>query len=86
MIDNDIAIDESDHTIVANSSAKDLHITLPPDIRKGHSFFIKKNAAAHSVIIAAQSGTIDGKQNVILKDNYQSVRVLFDGENYITIR
>lgn len=86
MIDNDIAIDESDHTIVANSSAKDLHITLPPDIRKGHSFFIKKNVAAHSVIIAAQSGTIDGKQNVILKDNYQSVRLLFDGENYITIR
>ncbi len=75
-----------DRVIIANTADADIRLMLPHDVSKGHTFFIKKSAAAHSVIIAAQQGTIDGKKAITLKDNYQAVQLLFDGENYITIK
>ena len=85
-VSSNVLLETTDHTVIANSSERDVHIDLPEKPQTGHTFYIKKNAAAHNVIVVARSNTIDGKQGITLKDNYQVVQLLFDGEKYITIK
>ena len=85
-VSSDVLLETTDHTVIANSLERDVHVDLPEKPQTGHTFYIKKTAAAHNVSIVARNNTIDGKQGITLKDNYQSVQLLFDGEKYITIK
>lgn len=75
----------SDNTVIVNDLKGDITITLPKNVPAGHIYTIKKITAGHMVTIAASSGTIDGKNNYTLKDEYQGLQVQYDGENYIIL-
>ncbi len=76
-------LQQTDKTIIANTSTSDITITLPNQLPTGHTYYIKHIGAEHTVTVKPTGTTIDGQSAVLLKDNYQGLQVLYDGKNYI---
>ncbi len=74
-----------DKTVLVGASGADITVTLPAGVAIGHEFTIKKIAEGHTVIVTPAHGAIDGKTNYIIKENYQTLQVQYDGENYFII-
>ncbi len=82
-------VSPTDYTLVCDTVATSITITLPPACNSvGRVLNIKKantdteNLRSYPIRIRAVEGTIDSKDEIILKTNYASRSLQSDGENW----
>ncbi len=85
LVSDDYQIQPGEHTVVAHCSGKDIQVVLPAQPANGQMLIVKKTGQSGNVIITTPDHTIDGKPNYVLKSEYQSAQLQFDGTNYILL-
>lgn len=85
-ISSNDTLNDTHHTVLVDSTGGTVTITLPPpDGITRRRYEILKKVAANTVIIDADTGTINGESQVTLTDVYQSITVVCDGTEWFIV-
>ena len=72
--------------IVKNNNDTVFGVFLPPNPEKGHSITIKDgagNSYENTIkILPKGPGTIDGKECIMIRENYECIRLIFNGQEW----
>ncbi len=86
-INSDYTLTENDFCVLVDASTSEITITLPKSALIGKQFVIKKiDNSSNAVNIVIDSNTyIDGSLSCTLNNQYDFIRVIYDGNNYYKI-
>tara|TARA_B100000131_G_C18118813_1_gene612137 strand:+ start:1218 stop:2090 length:873 start_codon:yes stop_codon:yes gene_type:complete len=82
-IENDYVVEASDHTLIIDTTEKDVTVTLPrPSLCEGRLIIIKKASDLNQIALNCVNAKIDNKEIQILKDENSYITVQSDSHNW----
>ena len=82
-IDHDYTVESADYTLIVDTTAHNVNITLPrPSQHEGRILTIKKTSNLNQIVINTVAGKIDNTEKIILEDVNSYVSVQSDSHDW----